>query len=77
MPDFLAIFFQYAVICGPAVVGIIWFVISLVMFKRTEKDSPKYKGRKVMLIVSACTAGAVVLATVSLMILFFIAVTHM
>lgn len=77
MSDILDIILTLLIVFGPSAAGIIWFIVSLVMFLRTEKGSPKYKGRKALLIVSACAASVIVSVTVAMIIIFFIGLAHM
>ena len=56
---------------------IIFFIISLVMLKKTPKDSGKYKKRKTAFIVSAVLAGILFTAVVALFIMISISLTYM
>ena len=56
---------------------VIWFVVSLVLFLRTPKDDPLFRGRRIRLIVSGILAGVLVTAVVALVILLMIAIVHM
>ncbi|MCM1313983.1 MAG: hypothetical protein NC205_00010 [Prevotella sp.] len=56
---------------------IIFFIVSLVLLKKTPKDSENYKKRKTAFIVSAVLAGILVMAVVVLFIMISISLTHM
>ncbi|MCM1505880.1 MAG: hypothetical protein NC177_01915 [Ruminococcus flavefaciens] len=59
-------------------VGImIFFIVSLIRFKRTSKDSENYKKRKTTYIVSAVLAGILFTAVVALFIMISISLTYM
>lgn len=75
--DILYMILFLLMIFGPALAGIIWFAVSLIAFGRTDKTSPKLRGRRILLTVSACVAGGLTLATLILILLFFIAIAHM
>ncbi|MDE5556590.1 MAG: hypothetical protein K2J32_02675 [Ruminococcus sp.] len=62
---------------GIPVAIIIFFIVSLVLLKKTPKDSEKYKKRKTAFIVSAVLAGIHVTAVVALFIIISISLTHM
>jgi len=56
---------------------IIFFIVSLVMWRKTPKDSEKYKKRKTVFIVSAVLAGILLIAVVALFIMISISLTYM
>lgn len=56
---------------------IIWFIVSLILYIRTPKNSEKYKTRKLLLILSLVATGLLVLAVLALMILMLLALTYM
>ncbi|MDE6665245.1 MAG: hypothetical protein K2K14_03525 [Ruminococcus sp.] len=56
---------------------IIFFIISLVMLKKTPKDSEEYKKRKIAFIVSAVLAGILVAAVVALFIMAQMIIIYM
>ncbi len=59
-------------------VGIlIFFIISLILLKKTPVDSNKYKKRKTAYIVSSVLAGILLIAVVVLFIMISISLTYM
>ncbi len=56
---------------------IIFFIVSLVMLKKTPKDSEKYRSRKTAFIVSAVLAGILITAVAVLFIMISISLTYM
>ena len=77
MGEFLDAFVLCAIVFGPSFAAIVWFIISLVMYKSTDKSSPKHRTYRILAIVSGSIAGAVVIATAVLVWLFFLAMAHM
>lgn len=66
-----------ALFFGLPIGAVIWFVVSLVLFLQTPKDDPRFRGRKIRLIISGVLAGVLVAAVVSLIILMMLVITHM
>lgn len=62
---------------GIPVGTIIFFIVSLVMLKKTPKDSEKYKSRKTAFIVSAVLAGILTAIVATLFIMISISLTYM
>lgn len=56
---------------------IIFFIVSLILLKKTPKDSENYKKRKTVYIVSAVLAGILFMAVVALFIMISISLTYM
>ena len=56
---------------------IIFFIVSLILLKKTPKDSKNYKKRKTAFIVLAVLTGILVTAVVALFIIISISLTHM
>lgn len=56
---------------------IIFFIVSLVMLKKTPKDNEKYKKIKIEFIVSAVLSGILITAVVTLFIMISISLTYM
>ncbi|MDE6780336.1 MAG: hypothetical protein K2J40_02610 [Ruminococcus sp.] len=56
---------------------IIFFIVSLVLLKKTPKDSEKYKSRKTAFIVSAVLAGILVTAFLVLFIMAQMIIIYM
>lgn len=56
---------------------IVFFIISLIMLKKTPKDNEKYKKIKTAFIVSAVLVGILVTAVVTLFIMISISLTYM
>ncbi|MDE5620391.1 MAG: hypothetical protein K2I80_07700, partial [Ruminococcus sp.] len=56
---------------------IIFFIVSLVMWKKNQKNSKKYRSRKTAFIISAVFAGILVTAVVSLFIISQMIITYM
>lgn len=56
---------------------IVFFIISLIMLKKTPKDNEKYKKIKTAFIVSAVLAGILITAVVTLFIMISISLTYM
>lgn len=75
--NILYTFSFYAMFFIPSLAAIIWFIVSLIKYKRTDKSSLKLCIRQKLTIVSGCVAGALFLATALLMGLFFFALRHM
>lgn len=67
----------YTFFFGIPAVALIWFVISLITFCRTDKSSSERKPRKALLIVSGCVAGVLVLALISFAILSMLVIMNM
>lgn len=67
----------YFIYFGIPAAAVIWFVISLILFLRTDKSNPKRQTRKILVIVSACVAGFLVAALILLMILVMFDISHM
>ena len=61
------------------ILGVIaWFIVSLVMFLKTPKDSiEKRKLWKTLLIVSSCVLTITIVCIVSFIILLMLAIAHM
>jgi len=59
----------------------VWFVISIVLFIRTDKADAKKRPRKIMFIISAVIAAlifsAVILALIAFVVMFFGSIGHM
>lgn len=75
--NILYTFSFYAMFFIPSFSAIIWFIVSLIKYKRTDNSSPKLRIRQKLTIVSGCAAGSLFLATALLMGLFFFALRHM
>ncbi|MDE6501697.1 MAG: hypothetical protein K2L10_06400 [Ruminococcus sp.] len=56
---------------------IIFFIVSLILLKKTPKDSEKYKSRKTVFIVSSVLAGILVTAFVVLFIMTQMIIRYM
>lgn len=56
---------------------IIFFIVSLILLKKTPKDSEKYKSRKTAFIVSAVLAGILTAIVATLFIMISISLTYM
>ena len=56
---------------------IIFFIVSLVMLKKTPKNSENYKKRKITFIVSAVLAGILFTAVVALFIMAQMIIRYM
>ena len=67
----------FAVYFLPTILTLVWFIISLVLYRKTPKDHPKYKTRLVLLIVSASLAGFFFLVEGGILTLFLIAIKNM
>ena len=60
----------YLIFFGIPVGALIWFIVSLILFFRTDKSNAKLrKKRLILLIISAVTAGILVLSVASIMIM--------
>ncbi len=68
----------YLIFFGIPVGALIWFIVSLILFFRTDKSNAKLrKKRLILLIISAVTAGILVLSVASIMIMLMFAISHM
>lgn len=56
---------------------IVFFIMSLILLKKTPKDSEKYSSRKTAFIVSAVLSGILVTAVVALFIMAQMIIIHM
>lgn len=56
---------------------IIFFIVSLILLKKTPKDSEKYKSRKTAFIVSVVLAGILTTIVATLFIMISISFTYM
>ena len=70
-------FFILFIYFTPTLLALIWFIISLVMFKKVPQDHPKRRTRLVLVIVSACVAGCFLLLEGGLLALFLIGIKNM
>lgn len=68
----------YLIFFGIPIGALIWFIVSLILFFRTDKSNAKLrKKRLILLIISAVTAGILVLSVASIMIMLMFAISHM
>ena len=68
----------YLIFFGIPIGALIWFIVSLILFFRTDKSNAKLrKERLILLIISAVTAGVLVLSVASIMIMLMFAISHM
>mgnify|MGYP001138420268 FL=1 len=68
----------YLIFFGIPIGALIWFIVSLILFFRTDKSNAKLrKKRLILLIISAVTAGVLVLSVASIMIMLMFAISHM
>ncbi len=68
----------YLIFFGIPIGALIWFIVSLILFFRTDKSNAKLrKNRLILLIISAVTAGVLVLSVASIMIMLMFAISHM
>ncbi|MDE6034638.1 MAG: hypothetical protein K2G36_01840 [Ruminococcus sp.] len=56
---------------------VIFFIVSLILLKRTPVDSDKYKKRKTVYMVSSVLAGIIFISFVALVIMISISLTYM
>ena len=56
---------------------LIFFIVSLILFKKTPEDSDKYKKRKMVYMVSSVLAGILFISVVVLVIMISISLTYM
>lgn len=56
---------------------IIFFIVSLIMLKKTPEDSENYKKRKTAFIVSSVLAGILFTAVVALFIMISVSLAYM
>ena len=56
---------------------LIWFAVSVVLFLRTPKDSPRRRPRKLRLVIASVLFGLLIIAAVVFFILLSIAIAHM
>lgn len=56
---------------------IIFFIVSLILLKKTPKDSEKYKSRKTAFIVSVVLVGILTTIVATLFIMISISLTYM
>lgn len=73
----MEIIFEVIIPCLLFIGIIIFFIVSLIMLKKTPKDSEKYKSRKNAFIVSSVLAGILITAVVALFIMISISLTYM
>lgn len=66
-----------AVLFGPITAAVIWFIRSLLKFRRTPKENAAYRARKVSLIVSAIVAAFFLLIFIGFFILLYVALGNM
>ena len=77
MEDFLTtIFYAGAYLVLPVAI-LIWFIVSLILFLRTPKDSPEYRKKRLMLVISGIFCLILVGLIAALMIALMIGVSHM
>ena len=77
MQDFLTtIFYAGAYLVLPVAI-LIWFIVSLILFLRTPKDSPEYRKKRLMLVISGIFCLILVGLIAALMIVLMIGVAHM
>ncbi len=57
--------------------ALVWCIISLIRFLKTPKEDPKRKPRRIHFIISAVVAGCLWAVIVSIIALFFLALTAM
>ncbi len=69
--------FKYVIIGAPIFALIAFFIVSLVMFLKTPKDSPQRKTRKVLLIVSSVILGVFVAAVIGIAVMSSMAIMYM
>ncbi len=62
---------------GLPALSVSFFTVSLVKYKRTDKDAPEKQSRRTRLIISSIIMGVLLSAFVTLVILFSISITHM
>lgn len=68
----------YLIFFGIPIGALIWFIVSLILFFKTDKSNAKLrKKRLILLIISAVTAGILVLSVASIMIMLMFAISHM
>ena len=68
----------YLIFFGIPIAALVWFIRSLVLFANRDKSNVRQcKGRLVRLIISAVSAGVLVLAVVSFMVMLMFAISHM
>lgn len=68
----------YLIFFGIPVAALVWFIISLILYvKRAKNNIRQCKGRLIRLIISAVSAGVLILAVVSFMIMLMFAISHM
>ena len=66
-----------ALFFGIPAAAVVWFIVSLILFLGTPKESEKRKKRKLSLILSAIIAGIFVLIVAGFFLLLMIAVANM
>ncbi|MDE5582156.1 MAG: hypothetical protein K2J08_00420 [Ruminococcus sp.] len=66
-----------AVFIGLPVASVIFFIVSLVKFRRTSENQEMYLKRKTICIVSGIIATAMVTAVVVLFVMISISLAHM
>ena len=67
-----------AVILGVPAAALIWFIVSLISFLKTDKSNcEKYSRRKKWLIISAIPAGLLLICVIALMIIIMLSISHM
>lgn len=77
MEDFLTtIFYAGAYLVLPVAI-LIWFIVSLILFLRTPKDSPERREKRRMLVISGIFCLILVGLIAALMIALMIGVAHM
>lgn len=77
MEDFLTIIFYAGAYLVLPVAILIWFIVSLILFLRTPKDSPEYRKKRLMLVISGIFCLILVGLIAALMIVLMIGVAHM
>lgn len=77
MEDFLTIIFYAGAYLVLPVAILIWFIVSLILFLRTPKDSPEYRKKRLMLVISGIFCLILVGLIAALMIVLMIEVAHM
>lgn len=67
----------YAMFVLPVLAVIVFFIVSLVLFLKAPKNSPKRKTCKVLLIISSVLLGIFVASVVGIAVMFSMAITYM
>ena len=56
---------------------IIFFIVSLILLKKTPEDSDKYKKRKTVYMVSSVLAGIIFISVITLVIMTLMIIRYM